>query len=207
MQKLVQGIHRFQTSYFSSQKELFERLSKGQSPETLFIACSDSRISPTLLTQSQPGDLFILRNAGNIVPPYRASNGGESATIEYAVQMLGVRDIVVCGHSLCGAVKALLRPEDLDGMPALREWLLQAETTRRIIREKYAERDEAAQHVSAIEENVLVQLDNLRTHPCVAAKLSTGGIHLHGWVYKIETGQVFGYNPIEGQFLSLTDRQ
>src|SRR5262245_7184396 len=133
MQKLVQGIHKFQTNYFSSQQELFQRLAKGQSPETLFITCSDSRISPTLLTQTGPGDLFVLRNAGNIVPPYRASNGGEGATIEYAIHALGVKDIVVCGHSHCGAMKGLLHPEDLGDMPTVRDWLLHAEATRWVI--------------------------------------------------------------------------
>jgi carbonic anhydrase len=203
MQKLLEGIHSFQAGYFSSRRELFQRLSKGQSPETLFISCSDSRISPTLLTQSQPGDLFIMRNAGNIVPPYSSSGSGESATIEYAVQALGVGDIVVCGHSLCGAVQALLHPESLDDMPAFRKWLSHAEATRRIIRDKYWDRDDAARYLSAVEENVLAQLENLETHPSVAARLKQGAIHLHGWVFKIETGEVFSYDPAKGQFASL----
>ena len=104
MQKLLEGLHHFQQNIFSSQRELFERLAKGQSPETLFITCSDSRINPNLLTQTQPGELFILRNAGNIIPPYGAANGGEGATIEYAVAVLGVKDIIVCGHAHCGAM-------------------------------------------------------------------------------------------------------
>ena len=205
MQKLVRGIHKFQTSYFSTRQTLFERLAEGQTPEALFITCSDSRIAPTLLTQSQPGDLFILRNAGNIVPPYRASNGGEGATIEYAVRALGVKDIIVCGHSHCGAMKGLLHPEDVAAMPAVREWLGHAETTRWIIEANYAHlTDEKARLTAAVEENVLVQLESLRTHPSVAAKLAKGEIHLHGWVYKIESGEVFQYDPIEGQFLSIT---
>lgn len=204
MQKLVQGIHQFQQSYFSTQQELFARLAQGQQPETLFITCSDSRIAPTLLTQSQPGELFILRNAGNIVPPYGASNGGEAATIEYAVQALGVKDIIVCGHSHCGAMKGLLQPEDVEGLPTVRAWLGQAETTRWIVKENYSHLEGAARLTAAIEENVLVQLENLRTHPSVAARLAKGEVHLHGWVYKIESGEVFQYDPVEGQFLSVT---
>lgn len=207
MEKLVRGIHKFQNDCFSSQQELFERLAKGQTPEALFITCSDSRISPTLITQTQPGDLFILRNAGNIVPPHRASNGGEAATIEYAVLALKVKDIIVCGHSHCGAMKALLHPEDVEDLPAVANWLSHAETTRRIIKENYADLGDKARLTAAIEENVLVQLENLRTHPAVAARLAKGELHLHGWVYKIETGEVFNYDPVQGQFLSLTENR
>jgi carbonic anhydrase len=205
MEKLVRGIHKFQNDCFSSHEELFKRLAKGQSPEALFITCSDSRISPTLLTQTDPGELFILRNAGNIVPPHRASNGGEAATIEYAVLALGVKDIIVCGHSHCGAMKGLLHPEDVADLPAVSSWLSHAETTRRIIKENYSDLDDKARLTAAIEENVLVQLENLRTHPAVAARLAKGELHLHGWVYKIETGEVFNYDPVHGQFASLSE--
>ncbi len=204
MEKLVKGIHLFQTSYFSYQQEMFRRLTSGQKPEALFITCSDSRVSPDLLMQSKPGELFTLRNAGNIVPPYGASKGGEEATIEYAVCGLDVKHIIVCGHSHCGAMKALLHPEDVEDMPAVANWLSHAEATRRIVKENYGGIDESARHNVAIEENVLVQLEHLRTHPSVAARLSRGDISLHGWVYKIETGEVFNYDPEEGQFVSLT---
>jgi carbonic anhydrase len=204
MEKLVQGIHQFQTSYFCSQQELFERLASGQKPMALFITCSDSRISPLLLTQAKPGDLFSLRNAGNIVPPYGASRGGEEATIEYAIRALGVKHIIVCGHSHCGAMKALLHPEEAVDMPAVVRWLSHAEATRRIVKENYIHLDEVSKLKATIEENVLVQLENIRTHPSVAAKLSKGELNLHGWVYKIETGQVFSYDPAQGQFESIT---
>lgn len=205
MQKLVQGIHQFQANVFGSQRELFERLAVGQHPETLFITCSDSRINPNLLTQTDPGELFILRNAGNIVPPYGAANGGEGATIEFAVAALGVRDVIVCGHSHCGAVKGLLEPEGLKDLPAVRNWLGHAEATHRIIREKYADRSGPALLTTAVEENVLVQLENLRTHPAIASKLAIGKLNLHGWVYKIETGEVFVYEPMRGQFVPLAE--
>lgn len=205
MQKLVEGIHQFQQSIFRQQRELFERLAKGQSPETLFITCSDSRINPHLLTQTDPGDLFILRNAGNLVPPYGAVVGGEAATIEYAVSVVGVKDIIVCGHSLCGAMGALLNPESVAGFPAIASWLNHAEATRRIMKENYTHYEGARLHTATVEENVLVQLENLRTHPCVAAGLSRGSLKVHGWVYKFETGQVFAFEPESQQYRPLED--
>lgn len=206
MQKLIQGLHHFQANVFSSQRELFERLVHGQSPDALFITCSDSRINPNLITQTEPGDLFILRNAGNIIPPYGAANGGEGATIEYAVAVLGVRDIIVCGHSHCGAMKALLEQESLGELPAVRHWLTHAEATRRIAKENYEHLCGGPLVTAAIEENVLVQLENLRTHPAVAAALSRGRLNLHGWVYKIETGEVFTYQPVQEQFVRLASQ-
>jgi carbonic anhydrase len=203
MQKLFDGLHHFQKNIFSSQRELFERLVKGQSPETLFITCSDSRINPNLLTQTEPGELFILRNAGNIVPPYGAANGGEGATIEYAVAALDVKDIIICGHSHCGAMKGLLDPDSLWELPQVSQWLSHAEATRRIMRENYTELTDNDLLTATVEENVLVQLENLRTHPSVAARLARGRLNMHGWVYQIETGKVFAYDPEQGQFLPL----
>lgn len=204
MQKLLHGIHHFQDNVFSSQRELFERLAEGQHPEALFITCSDSRISPNLITQTEPGELFIIRNAGNLVPPYGAANGGEGATIEFAVVGLGIQHIIVCGHSHCGAMKGLLHPESLTGMPLMAAWLGHAEATRRIARQKYEDRPAEALLNVAIQENVLVQLENLRTYPAVAAGLARGKLKLHAWVYKIESGQVFAYDPERGQFAPLT---
>ena len=203
MEKLVRGLHAFQDHFFSPQRELFERLAKGQTPEALFITCSDSRINPNLITQTGPGDLFIMRNAGNIIPPYGAGNGGEAATIEYAVAVLGVKDIILCGHSHCGAMGGLLKPEGLNDLPAVKSWLGHAEATRRIMRENYPTLTDGPLLTATVEENVLVQLEHLRTHPAVAAKLAKGDLHLHGWVYKFETGQVFAYDPEQGQFTPL----
>jgi carbonic anhydrase len=211
MQKLLKGVHHFQTHLFSPNRKLFAKLAKGQRPLALFITCSDSRINPNLITHTEPGDLFILRNAGNIVPPYGAAQGGEGPTIEYAVMCLGVRDIVVCGHTLCGAMNGLLNPESVKSMPSVAAWLKFAEATRRIVHENYANEDPERQLNIAIQENVLRQLENLQTHPAVAAAVSRRELTLHGWVYKIETGQVFAYSvndeqfvPIE-QFAALTD--
>jgi carbonic anhydrase len=206
MQTLVDGIHRFQQNIFSTRKKLFERLVEGQQPLALFITCSDSRVDPELLTQSQPGEIFVLRNAGNIVPPYGAVRGGESATIEYAMAVLNVQDIIVCGHSHCGAMTGLLNPDSLSDLPEVRNWLDYASSTRRIIAENYGHLTDPAHRLTAtVEENVLVQLENLRTHPRVAAALSRDELKLHGWVYKFETGQVFAYDPQQQQFTSVEE--
>ena len=205
MLKLITGLHHFQSEVFSSHKELFERLVDGQSPEALFITCADSRINPNLITQTSPGDLFILRNAGNIVPPHGAANGGEAATVEFAIRGLGVKNIIICGHSHCGAMRALLHPEELVEMPALKDWLSFAEATRRTVEENYSGFDDAQLLNIAVQENVLTQLENLRTHPAVQARLSSGQLNLHGWTYKIESGEVFNYQSDAGQFLPVND--
>src|ERR1700733_11791422 len=205
MQKLIQGIHQFQGKSFLPLKGLFEQLAKGQNPETLFITCSDSRIDPALLTQAKPGDLFILRNAGNIVPPHGAGNGGEAATIEFAVAALGVKDIIICGHSHCGAMQGLLQPELVASLPALSSWLSHAEKARQIVRDNYGHLDGDRLVTATIEENVLVQLENLRTLAAVASRLVRGDLHLHGWVYKIETGEVFAYDVGNAQFVKLAE--
>jgi carbonic anhydrase len=202
MQKLVAGIHQFQSDVFSSKQQLFKQLAEGQRPLALFITCSDSRIDPNLLTQTEPGELFVLRNAGNIIPPYGTVRGGEAATIEYAVNVLGVKDIVVCGHSHCGAMSGLLDQQHLAQLPAVRSWLSHAEATRQIIEEKYDHITEAAARLmAAIEENVLVQLEHLRTHPSVAAALAAKTLNLHGWVYQFETAEIFAYETETGQFI------
>ncbi len=203
MQKLLDGLHDFQAHVFAERREFFEHLALEQRPLALFITCSDSRINPNLLTQTDPGDLFIVRNAGNIIPPYGAMQGGEAATIEFGVAGLGVRDIIVCGHSHCGAMKALLDPPSAEDFPAMRSFLGHAEATKRIVRENYQHLHDDALLTATVEENVLVQLEHLRTHPVVAAKLARRELNLHGWVYKIETGGVHAYDYRQQQFLSL----
>jgi carbonic anhydrase len=163
-------------------------------------------VNPNLITQTDPGELFIVRNAGNIVPPHHPLPGGEEATVEFALTELGIRDVIVCGHTRCGAMGGLLNPDRLGEMPAVRHWLSHAEATRRIIREKYGHLSDLPLLTAAAQENVLVQLENLRTHPAVAAGLAKGELKLHGWVYKIETGEVFAFDPQTGQFVALTDQ-
>ncbi|HEY9665701.1 MAG TPA: carbonic anhydrase [Coleofasciculaceae cyanobacterium] len=195
MRKLLKGVHQFQTNYFSNHREMFEQLSLGQHPRILFITCSDSRIDPNLITQTEPGELFIIRNVGNIIPPYGTTTSGEGAAIEYAVEALGVKHIIVCGHSHCGAIKGLLQLGNLtEQMPLVYDWLKFAEATRRVIKEHYKEYEGEELLNAAIEENVLTQLENLRTYPAVHSKLYSGQLQLHAWVYKIETGGVCVYS-------------
>ena len=205
MEKLVRGVEAFQRNVRSVYADLFEGFRHGQAPEALFITCSDSRINPHLITQTQPGELFLLRNAGNLVPPFGSSNGGEAATIEYAVSALGVQDVIICGHSYCGAMGGLLHPETLKTMPSMALWLKHAEATREIIAQNYRDLKGDSLLTATVEENVLVQLDNLKTHPAVAVKLAQGKLRLHGWVYKVQTGEVFAYEAEKGQFVPLNE--
>ncbi len=207
LHKLVAGIHHFQSQVFQPQREFYRTLADGQRPQSLFITCSDSRINPNLITQTDPGVLFILRNIGNIVPPFSPStaDGGAAAAIEFAVSALHVEHIVVCGHSHCGAMKGLLNPDGVAELPSVKGWLAHGESARRIVRQNYADLDTDTQLNVLVQENVLVQLENLRTHPSVAVRLSRGDLRLFGWVYKIETGEVFAYHADEGQFVSLLE--
>ena len=205
MNRLVEGFKKFQSQVFGAKRELFTKLSQGQEPRALFITCSDSRIDPTLLTQTDPGDLFILRNAGNIVPSYGGMLGGSTATIEYAVAVLGVKHIIVCGHTDCGVMKALLHPEKVEELPAVRSWVVQAEATRRIVRENHANLFGDDLLVATIQENVRIQLDHLKTHPTVAARLRRGSLTIHGWVYSIATGDMWAYDDQRDEFVSLVE--
>ena len=205
MQKLVQGLHQFQKRIFSSHRELFERLEKGQTPETLFITCSDSRIDPNLITQTEPGDLFILRNVGNLVPRYQDHIGSAAAAIEFAVTALHVKEIILCGHSNCGAMQAVMDPSSIERLPAMQAWMSHAAETGRLVRENYAHLEGEARFAATVEENVLVQLENLRTHPSVAAALEQGALRVHGWLYKIQTGEVFAYDAEQAQFMPLSE--
>jgi carbonic anhydrase len=204
VQKLVDGVHAFRTQYFRQHRGLFQRLVEGgQHPETLFITCSDSRVVPNLITNAAPGDLFIVRNVGNLVPEITLP-GGTAAAIEYAVEILGVENVIVCGHTHCGAIQALLDPGTMDRLPFVRRWLAQAQRLRSIVGERYGHLDPAARVTAAVEENVLVQLENLRAYPFVAERLERGTLRMSGWVFKIETGEIFDFDPAAGQFMPMT---
>lgn len=200
MEKLIQGIHAFQANVFRRNLDFFRDLADGQAPQALFITCSDSRVVPELITQTDPGDLFVLRNVGNIVPPHGSPSGAVASGIEYAVRALKVKDIVVCGHTRCGAMDGLLNPDTLAALPRVREWLRHADACRAVLDSAYGHLTGEARWKVAAEENVLTQLENLRTHPAVADGLANGALKLHGWVYKMESGQVFAYDPADGQF-------
>lgn len=208
IKRILEGLNDFQDNYFASHREMFEQLSQGQSPEVLFITCSDSRIDPCLITQSQPGELFVVRNIGNIIPACGASNSGEGAAIEYAVHGLGIRDIVVCGHSHCGAMKGLLQIGNLaQQMPFVYDWLKNhAESTRRLVADNYPGYPQEKLLKIAIEQNVLTQIENLETYPVIRSKMHAGKLTLHAWIYEIETGEVFAYDASNGQFKLLENR-
>ena len=190
--RLLQGAQAFRREVFSENRPLFEELARGQAPHTLFIACADSRVSPDLITQARPGELFVLRNIGNIVPSYGEMLGGVSAVVEYAVSALAVTDIVVCGHTDCGAMKALSDPvaTGLETMPTVRSWLQNAAAARTVARTLAASNPDLDPMRLLVERNVLLQLTHLRTHPSVAARMAEGRLWLHGWIYDVETGDV-----------------
>ncbi|MEU3981087.1 carbonic anhydrase [Streptomyces sp. NPDC026672] len=182
---------------FGQRPEEFAQLAEGQSPQVLFITCSDSRVVPALITGARPGQLFELRTAGNIVPPHASAHPtAEAATIEYAVEVLGVRDVVVCGHSHCGAVGALVRGDDLDAVPAVRDWLAHATP-----RPEGAAADPAV--AEGVQSHVLTQLLRLRSYPCVAEKLERGVLTLHAWYYEVHTGAVRTHRALTDTFEAL----
>ncbi len=202
MQKLVKGAHAFQSHYFSEHRKLFKKLSEGQNPETLFITCSDSRVVPHLITDTKPGDLFLVRNIGNVVP-HPSLPGGTAAAVEYAIEVLGVQNVVICGHTLCGAMRALLDPTSVENLPFVKKWVDQTENVRAIVRERYAQLTGNELLTAAVEENVLVQLEHLREFSFIHDRLEKGTLRVAGWVFKIETGEVFEYEPEAGQFLAI----
>jgi carbonic anhydrase len=204
VQKLERGIHHFQANYFAKHKQLFEALAEGQRPETLFITCADSRVVPNLITNAAPGELFIIRNVGNIVPAvHRGVLGGVSGAIEYAVEVLEVRHVIICGHTSCGAIEAILHPERFGHLSLVKRWLAEAAAIGPIIEERYASLSGADRMTVAVEENVLLQLENLRTFDFIQRRLDDGRLKMSGWVFKIATGSVFDYDPVSGQFLKL----
>jgi carbonic anhydrase len=212
MQRLIEGVHKFQKDVFGNYRKLFRKLSQeGQNPHTLFITCSDSRVLAELITQSKPGDLFVVKNVGNIVPPanVRGDTNSTAAAIEFAVETLRVSDIVICGHSQCGAITAMLGKEPVsNSMPHLRDWLKLAAPVQETIKKDYAHLPEgAAKETAAAEENVLFGLDNLHSYSCVQERLMDGTLRLHGWFFKIATAELFAFDPETRQFLPLASEK
>ncbi len=210
MEPLIEGVHKFRTAAFGNYRKLFRKLSQeGQNPHTLFITCSDSRVLAELITQSKPGDLFVVKNVGNIVPPASAKGDTNStaAAIEFAVSTLKVNDIVICGHSQCGAITALLADEPVsDSTPHLRDWLNLAAPAVETIKGRYAHLHErSARETAAAEENVLFGLDNLHSYPCVQERLANETLRLHAWFFKIATAELFAYSPETHRFLPLVE--
>ena len=204
MDRIIDGVLKFQREVYPSQKALFQQLSNAQRPQALFIGCSDSRVVPELFMQQGPGDLFVVRNAGNIVPPFAVAPGGVSASIEYAVSVLGVPDIIVCGHSGCGAMTAILRgSKQLESLPAVARWLSFSDAAKQIVAKRHTHEDEDAKLHALIQENVLAQLEHLLTHPAVAAAVKAKEVRLHGWVFDIPTASVMTYDAQAESFVPL----
>lgn len=206
MPKFAAGVVRFQTNVYPEKQDLFETLTQGQSPEALFITCSDSRIETAMITQTEPGQLFICRNAGNIVPPHTDQTGGMTASIEYAVAVLKVPHIVVCGHTGCGAMAGAMNPEGLDELVHVKRWLGFSKAAVDIVDELAPDADADTRMHMLIEQNVLLQLQHLRTHPSVAKRLAKGDLELHGWVYNIGSGDVDAYDEETGKFITVDAR-
>ena len=209
MRRLVAGVRKFREQAFPQRQGLFAELAGGQEPQTLFIACADSRVVPELITQTSPGELFVCRNIGNVVPAYGEMLGGVSAVIEYACVALKVTDIIICGHSDCGAMKALLDPGSplLRTMPTVASWLRNAEAARSVVEVTHPGLEGAERVQALVEQNVRTQLGHLATHPAVAARMAAGQLALHGWVYGIETGSVTAMEGPTGAFISLDATQ
>lgn len=204
MQKVIEGFLKFQKEIFPERTQLFKQLAQCQNPKVLFVTCSDSRVVPELFTQQEPGDLFVIRNAGNIVPAYGPEPGGVSATVEYAVAVLKVTDIVICGHSNCGAMTAISSAQPLDQLPAVSHWLRYSDCAKAIVdAQSHATAHEKAD--ALVRENVIAQLANIRTHPSVAVALAQKRLNLHGWVYDIESGTVDALDGASARFVSLAE--
>ena len=212
MQRLIEGVHKFRSDQFGNYRKLFRKLSReGQDPHTLFITCSDSRVLAELITQSKPGDLFVVKNVGNIVPPasVRGDTNSTAVAIEFAVENLRVSDIVICGHSQCGAISALLGQTRVgETTPHLRDWLKLATPVLDTLKKDYAHlTDPVDRENAAAEENVLFGLDNLHSYSCVQDRLMDNTLRLHAWFFKIATAELFAYDPASRQFLPLVSDQ
>lgn len=197
---LKAGVKRFQERVFPNRKALFERLARAQSPKALFLTCADSRVVPSLITQTGPGELFVERNPGNLVPIYSQEAVGVSASIEYAVAALRVEHVVICGHSDCGVVTSILHPEKVAQLPAVARWMEFGAAARRKLLEEYRHLPEEEQLPILTELNILCQIDNLLTHPSVRQALQEERLRIHGWVYHIESGEVWAYNSATACF-------
>lgn len=203
IERIRYGIRQFQTDIFPAQREVFAKLAGGQQPLALFITCADSRIVPNLITQTGPGELFAERNPGNLVPQHEDFVGGVSASIEYAMLALRVPLVIICGHSDCGVMKGLLHPGAVEHLPAVNDWMRHAQSARdRVLRESGdASQEEKLQRLT--EYNVMLQIENLKTHPSVQLRLDAGDLEIRGWVYDIAEGAGRGLDPATGRFEAL----
>ncbi len=203
LKQIVDGFLHFHHEVFPQQQALFKKLASSQKPRAMFITCADSRIVPELITQSSPGDLFVTRNVGNVVPPYGQMNGGVSTALEYAILALGVQHVIICGHSDCGAMRAVLNPDSLEKMPTVKAWLRHSEVAKIVLEDNCDCANEGESMKRLTEENVIAQLQHLRTHPSVASRMASGQLYIHGWIYNIETSEIKAYDAEQDTFITL----
>lgn len=207
MQQLLEGYRRFRRDVFPQKKDHFHLLAELQKPDVLFITCADSRVVPDLILQTEPGDLFLCRTVGNIVPPHGQLPGGVSSTVEYAVEVLHVRHIIVCGHSDCGAMKAVMDQRDLSRLPLTAKWLGFAQSSWSHLDSAVDRNDPRALHRGLIEANVIGQIENLKTHPEVTRGIAHGTLQVHGWYYDILSGAIDTYRERERRFIPLDEAE
>ena len=201
MERLLDGVRHFCKNEYPDRQEIYDQVTRdGQRPHTLFVTCADSRVDPELITQSGPGDIFVARNIGNIVPAYGEMMGGVSAVVEYAVSALEVDQVVVCGHADCGAMRGLLHREKLEGMPAVQNWLQNSHAALSIADALYSREDKSHFLDELTRQNVLLQVNHTRTHPSVAGRVAQGRLAVYGWVYDFRSGSVLMYDEAEKQF-------
>jgi carbonic anhydrase len=205
MQQLIDGYTRFRSHVYPLHSKLFQKLASGQQPQALFICCSDSRVMPEMIMQCEPGVLFPIRNAGNIVPPPNETGGG-AATVEYAIRVLNVADVIICGHSDCGAMKGILSLDELESLPIVKVWLENAGATSRGLLNSCKDVaelpfDERLQLLAEL--NVIAQVQNLNSHPAVYEGVRRGTIRVHGWMYEIGTGAIRRLDAEKGIFVPL----
>lgn len=203
MKRLIEGFDHFRHNIFPNQRELYQKLASGQNPGTMFITCADSRIMPELMFNTQPGELFVYRNIGNIVPPYAQHVSGVVAAIEYAVKVLKVRHIVICGHSDCGAMKALQKPELVKDMPSVAAWMKHGDVARYVVEQNSPGLSPEETLACLTRENVVGQLEHLRTLPIVAAAMARGELSIHGWIYDIAHAELEAFDARYGRFVKL----
>jgi carbonic anhydrase len=200
---LFEGVVRFRNEDFDEHRELFEQLGDGQSPHTLFVGCSDSRVVPNLITKTLPGELFVVRNIANIIPPYRVSPDFAATTsaIEYAVLVLGVENIVVCGHSNCSGCSALYLPDSsFKEIPNVKKWLELSLPVKKQVLEDLQDKDDALIHWHTEQLNIAQQIRHLLTYPFIKERFNDGRLNIFGWYYIIETGEVYSYDFDSGLF-------
>ena len=204
MHPFLSGYAKFRRDVFPHQKDRFGLLADRQAPDALFITCADSRVVPDLILQTEPGDLFVCRTVGNIVPPHGQMPGGVSSTIEYAVEVLKVSHIIVCGHSDCGAMKAMLERQKLTRLPLTSKWLGFVEPAWKHLESGIPD-DPRVLHTALIHANVIAQFENLKTHPEVASALAHQTLQIHGWYYDILTGAIESYDEQSRRFIPLEE--